>query len=331
LLQIVLEKILLQMADKAIEVKNLVKVYRENSEAPVRALDNLSLDVKPGEIFGLLGRNGAGKTTLLRVLTTLIRPTSGSVSIMGHDVQSSGLEVRKNICVVLQENAVELYLSVKDNLATYARFHSIPGHDIKRRADRAIEQFGLGDYANQKVMDLSGGLKRRVQVAKVFMVDKPIVFLDEATTGMDPINKRAALNAIRDQARRGRTIFLTTHILQEAEELCDTIAIIDHGKLVARGGLQTIKALASSAFDISMTFASLDEATMDELQQLNLLKLSRMNNTVEMCVKGVEATALELIARLARKHTIVDLEVTSATLEDVFLEILSDVRKGNAT
>lgn len=315
------------MIDAAIEVNDLVKIYGEHSKSPVRALDHLSLRVGAGEIFGLLGRNGAGKTTLLRILTTLIKPTSGSVSVLGHDVQREGLEVRKSICAVLQENAVELYLSVRDNLATYARFHSIPGHDIKRRADRAIGQFGLGDYANQKVMDLSGGLKRRVQVAKVFMVDKPIVFLDEATTGMDPINKRATLDAIRDQAQKGRTIFLTTHILEEAEELCDTIAIIDQGKLVASGDLQTIKALASRAFDISMTFESLDDATMDELRQLNLLKLTRQNNTVEMCVKGVEATALELIARLAKKLSIIHLEVTSATLEDVFLELLSNRRK----
>jgi len=317
------------MIDSAIEVNDLVKIYGERSKSPVRALDRLSLRVGTGEIFGLLGRNGAGKTTLLRILTTLIKPTSGSVSVLGHDVQRGGLDVRKSICAVLQENAVELYLSVRDNLVTYARFHSIPGRDIKRRADRAIEQFGLGDYTNQKVMDLSGGLKRRVQVAKVFMVDKPIVFLDEATTGMDPINKRAALDAIRDQAQKGRTIFLTTHILDEAEELCDTIAIIDQGKLVASGDLQMIKALASPAFDISMTFESLDDATMDELRQLNLLKLARQNNTVEMCVKGVEATALELIARLAKKHSIVHLEVTSATLEDVFLELLSGRRKEN--
>lgn len=319
------------MVTTAIEVNDLVKIYHEHSRTPVRALDHLSLRVKQGEIYGLLGPNGAGKTTLLRILTTLTRPTGGSVSVMGHDVLRDDLEVRKSICAVLQENAVELYLSVRDNLTTYGRFHSIPGHEIKRRADSAIEQFGLTDYANQKVMDLSGGLKRRVQVAKVFMVDKPIVFLDEATTGMDPINKRAALDAIRGQALKGRTIFLTTHILEEAEELCDTIAIIDHGRLLASGELHAIKALATGAFNISMTFASLDDTTMDELGRLDLLKLKRKNNTVELCVKGVEATALELIARLARKHSILHLEVTSATLEDAFLELLSQKPKETAT
>ena len=157
---------------------------------------------------------------------------------MGLDVVRRSLEVRSSICVVLQENAVEVFLSVEDNLRTYARFHSIPRGGDPRRSGRVMEQFGLGEHRKQKVIDLSGGLKRRVQVAKVFMVDKPVVFLDEATTGMDPINKRATLDAIRDQARQGRTIVLTTHILQEAEELCDRIAIIDRGSVVALGDPQ---------------------------------------------------------------------------------------------
>jgi ABC-2 type transport system ATP-binding protein len=172
--------------DAAINTENLVKIYKENSAHPVRALDNLSLSVRQGEIFGLLGENGAGKTTLLRILTTLVRPTSGRATLMGLDVSRRAYDVRKKICAVLQENAVEVYLSVEDNLKTYARFHSIPSREREARVDRAIEQFGLGENRKQKVIDLSGGLKRRVQVAKVFMVDKPVVFLDEATTGRVP-------------------------------------------------------------------------------------------------------------------------------------------------
>jgi ABC-type multidrug transport system ATPase subunit len=310
------------MPETAIEVIDLVKVYGEHSASPVRALDGLSLKVNRGEIFGLLGRNGAGKTTLLRVLTTLIRPTAGRVSVLGHDVVNDPLSVRKSICVVLQENAVELFLSVRDNLETYARFHGIPREEIRRRADRAIEQFGLGEHSSQKVIDLSGGLKRRVQVAKVFMVDKPLVFLDEATTGMDPINKRATLDAIREQTARGRTIFLTTHILQEAEELCNAIAIIDRGTLVAAGEVQAIKAMASGALDLIMTFETLTDAMIAELQTLPALKFSRRNTTVEMCLRGGEAAMLEVIARVAHRSRILHFEATSATLEDAFFEVL---------
>ncbi|MGB6034309.1 MAG: ABC transporter ATP-binding protein, partial [Bacteroidota bacterium] len=237
----------------AILVRDLLKIYTKKGGQSVRALDGLSLRVEQGEIFGLLGRNGAGKTTLLRILTTLIQPTGGSASVMGLDVVKHPYEVRKQICTVLQENAVELYLSVADNLATYGRFQSIPHPEIKQRVASVLEQFGLDEYRNQKVIDLSGGLKRRVQVSKVFMVDRPVVFLDEATTGMDPISKRGTIEAIREQALLGRTIFLTTHILQEAEELCDTIAIVDRGKTIAQGNLEMIKSLSSHAFDMSIT------------------------------------------------------------------------------
>jgi ABC-2 type transport system ATP-binding protein len=310
------------MSETAIDVVELVKVYREHTAAPVRALDGLSLRVGRGEIFGLLGRNGAGKTTLLRVLTTLVRPTAGRVSVMGHDVARDPLAVRRSICVVLQENAVELFLSVRDNLETYARFHGIPRADIRRRADRAIDQFALGEHRTQKVIDLSGGLKRRVQVAKVFMVDKPVVFLDEATTGMDPINKRTTLDAIREETARGRTIFLTTHILQEAEELCHTIAIIDRGRLVAGGDVQTIKAMASGALDVTITFAALTPEMLERLRSLPVLKLTHRNTTVEMCIKGEEARMLQVIAEVARLSHILHFEATSATLEDAFFEVL---------
>lgn len=308
---------------QAIATHDLVKVYGEKSRTPVRALDGLAIQVSKGEIFGLLGRNGAGKTTLLRILTTLIRPTSGSASVMGWDVARDPLQVRKQICAVLQENAVEVYLSVADNLNTYARFHSVPLPEIRRRSDRVLDQFGLGEYRHQKVIDLSGGLKRRVQVAKVFMVDRPVVFLDEATTGMDPINKRATIDAIRGEAQQGRTIVLTTHILSEAEELCDTIAIIDRGTCLVSGDLQTIKALSSRAFDMTITFDSLTERILTELQQLPLLKMTYKLDTVELCVKGKELTAIEVLNRLSHKYTITQFEVSGATLEEVFLELLA--------
>jgi ABC-2 type transport system ATP-binding protein len=314
------------VTEAAITTQNLVKIYRARSSTPVTALNGISVSVRRGEIFGLLGRNGAGKTTLLRVLTTLTQPTSGHVSVLGYDVLKEPLNVRKSICVVLQENAVELYLSVMDNLDVYARFHSVPRDVFKRRVKDVVEQFGLGEYLNQKVIDLSGGLKRRVQVAKVMLVDRPIVFLDEATTGMDPINKRTTIAAIREEARQGRTIFLTTHILQEAEELCDSITMIDRGRVVAQGDLQTIKALATNAYEIVLTFESITDGIVQELQSVSPLKMEQRNNTIELCIQGDELSALEAITRVARKAKLLHFEVNSATLEDVFLELLGDRR-----
>lgn len=310
----------------AIEAVALVKIYHENSASPVRALDALSLTVAQGEIFGLLGQNGAGKTTFLRILTTLTRPSLGRASLLGLDVIRNGYDVRQKICAVLQENAVELYLSVEDNLDTYARFHSISRSDIPRRSARAIEQFGLGEHRKQKVIDLSGGLKRRLQVAKVFMVDKPVVFLDEATTGMDPISKRATLDAIRDQARQGRTILLTTHRLEEAEELCDTIAIIDRGSLVAVGNPNTIKSLGSAAVDIRVTYGALTEDALSKLSRIPHTRLERRHTTLEICIDAHRVSPFKVLSEIAKLGTVVSFEVSSGSLEDAFMELLGKGR-----
>ena len=309
-------------AEPAIHVENLVKIYQERSSHPVRALDGLTLTVHRGEIYGLLGQNGAGKTTLLRILTTLTTPTSGTARLLGLDVARQGYEVRKQICAVLQENAVEIFLSVEDNLATYGRFHSLPAEEITRRADRAIGQFGLQECRRQKVIDLSGGLKRRVQVAKVFMIDKPVVFLDEATTGMDPINKRATLDAIREQARKGRTIFLTTHILEEAEELCDTIAIIDHGKNVAVGDPEKIKSLGSRVVEIRITYSALAPDPLAPLRRFPLSRLEVKNSTIELAVNANDVSPFEVLNVLGGLGPVINLEVTGGSLEDAFIELL---------
>lgn len=309
---------------EAIQVRNLVKVYSPRRGEPVRALDGVSFEVRRGEIFGLLGRNGAGKTTLLRILTTLLPPDAGSVSVMGHDLASAPLEIRRSICMVLQETAVELFLSVRDNLETYGRFQSVPRPELRRRAEEALERFGLAEHRNRKVIDLSGGLKRRVQVAKVFMVDRPVIFLDEATTGMDPVNRRAALDAIRGETRRGRTVLLTTHLLQEAEELCDRIAIIDRGRILRTGDVHGIKALAAGALDVAMTFEVITPDMEEALRRIPHTRFARVNNTVELCLQGEEAPALERIAAVARMGRLLHFEASGATLEDAFLALLSD-------
>ncbi len=308
--------------DTVVRVQDLVKIYRETSRNPVRALDGLSLEVRKGEILGLLGKNGAGKTTLLRILTTLIQPTGGTAEVCGLNVVTDPYRVRQSICAVLQENAVDTFLSVLDNLTTFGRFHSIPQREILSRAESVMAQFGLDEYRHQTVIDLSGGLKRRVQVAKVFMVDKPVVFLDEATTGMDPVNKRATLEAIRQQAQQGRTILLTTHILQEAEELCDRIAIVDHGRCIAIGDLAMIKSMAVQVCDVTVAFKQMKPAILETARSFPHLKLHTTHTTLEMSIKTPDVSAFALLDALSRVEPIVHFEVTSASLEDVFLELL---------
>ena len=285
-------------------------------------MDGLSFDVAPGSIFGLLGPNGAGKTTTLKILTTLVRPTGGSARVGGFDVVKDALKVRERIAVVIQESAAEIFLSVRDNLNTFARFHGLRGEEIRRRADRVIGLFGLEAEVSRKVMDLSGGFRRRVQVAKVFMVDSPIVFLDEFSTGMDPLLKRSVMTVLRESARDGRTIVLTTQILHEAEELCDDILIVNHGREVARGDLNTLKLLASGVYEVSITFDRVPEALESEIARRGPLRFNVAGNTVEFALKESESRVLELVTDLSRRAQVLRVEIGGASLEDVFVQLM---------
>jgi len=300
----------------ALEVHNLVKTY-----GSIRAVDGLSFAVPPGTIFGLLGPNGAGKSTTLKILTTLTRPTSGKVSVLGFDVLKQPLEVRRRITSVIQETAVDLLLSVRDNLLTFARFHQIEKPMAQRRAAHVIERFRLNAEAERKVQDLSGGFRRRVQVAKAFMVETPVLFLDEFSTGMDPLLKREVMSMLREEARRGRTILLTTQILSEAEELCEDILILDRGRQVARGDLGTLKLLSQEVYEISMTFDAMPDGIETEIQAVPTLRTRVENNTLEVAVKAPEGKVLEIVTALARNRRVLRLEVNGASLEDVFLEL----------
>jgi ABC-2 type transport system ATP-binding protein len=316
------------MAQFALEVENLVKVYRARrgnllqrpSEA-VRAVDALSFRVPRGIIFGLLGPNGAGKTTLLKILSTLLAPTSGSARIEGFDVVEYPLEVRRRISMVLQETAAELFLSVRENLMTYARFHGLGSAAARHRAQELLQLFGLGAEAERKVQDLSGGFRRRVQVAKVFVVSTPVLFLDEFSTGMDPILKRAVMELLRQESSRGRTIVLTTQVLSEAEELCDDILILNKGRAIARGDLNQLKLLSRGVNEVVITFDGVPAGISDEIARLRPLRSHIDGATIELTLKAEEGAALEIAAQLAKKGRVLRAEIHGASLEDVFVEL----------
>jgi ABC-2 type transport system ATP-binding protein len=316
----------------ALEVENIVKVYRgrrgglfgEASE-PVRAIDDLSFNVPRGTIFGLLGPNGAGKTTLLKILATLLQPTSGHARIEGFDVVEEPLEVRRRISMVLQETAGEVFLSVRDNLLTYARFHALAKPEAERRANDVMRLFDLTAESDRKVQDLSGGFRRRVQVAKVFLVNTPVLFLDEFSTGMDPILKRAVMDSLRQEAARGRTIVLTTQILSEAEELCDDILILNKGRQIARGDLNTLKLLSHGVYEVAITFESLPSGMREAIAALHPIRSEIRGHTLEFCVKAQEAEALEIVAALAKKGRVLRVEIGGASLEDIFVELTQKV------
>jgi ABC-2 type transport system ATP-binding protein len=316
------------MSPLAIEVQNLVKIFNRRGHAPTRAVDGLTFSIAPGSIFGLLGPNGAGKTTTLRVLTTLARPTSGSARVAGFDVVASPLEVRRRIAVVIQEHAADLLLSVRDNLVSFGRFHGLAGPMLRQRTERVMEQFGLVEHAVRKVQDLSGGFRRRVQVAKVLMVETPIVFLDEFSTGMDPILKRAVMAALREESRGGRTIVLTTQVLTEAEELCDDILIMNRGRQVARGDLHALKLLSGGVYDISLTFDELPPQIEAEAAALGPVRMKVTGSTLELGLKVDHQGVLDAVSRLTAGGRVRRVEIGGASLEDVFVELTSAGREG---
>lgn len=309
-----------------IAVQDLVKVYSTRRGTPVRALDGMTFRVAAGQIFGLLGPNGAGKTTLIKILTTLTLPVSGRAWVLGRDVVREPLAVRRSIAVVLQENAVELFLTVRDNLITFGKFHGLSLTEAGRRADRVLEQFRLGEYAQQKAQDLSGGYRRRVQVAKMFTVSTPILFLDEATIGMDPIIRRDFLSLLREEASNGRTIFLTTQNLGEAEELCDTILIMNRGRILAHGDLPSLKMLSHQMYDVVLTVKEVNGNLREFLSGLRLPRLQIKDTSVEFTVKGDEHSVLQIVEEVSRRATLLKFEVEGASLEDVFLELLKEER-----
>lgn len=306
-----------------VKVDDLRKIYREGASQPVPAVDGVSFEVSRGQIYGLLGPNGAGKSTLVKMLTTITTPTSGRAFVGGFDVVRQALDVRRQIAVVLQQTAVETLLTVEDNLRIYAYLHGIEPGEVRKRMEAVLDEFELRESARETAQDLSLGTKRRVQVAKIFMVDAPVIFLDESTTGMDPLMRRRALDRIRREARKGRTVLLTTQVLSEAEELCDTIMILHRGTTLASGSLQELRRLSSRMFRVNLTFAREDDFRT-RLQSLNPAELRVEGERVELLFKGEEAFLLDRLADLSCSIPIRHFEVRGAGLEDIFVELVGE-------
>ena len=214
----------------AVSIEGLTKDY-----GSVRAVDGLDLVIPKAEVFGLLGPNGSGKTTTINCLTGLLKPTEGTIRVMGLDVQEKGPEAREVMGVSPQETAIYPYLTGEENIRLFGELYSVPRKTLDARVDYVLEKLGLLDEARRRVGKYSGGMKRRVSIAMALVTDPKVVLLDEPTVGMDPQARRAVWDFIVELRDRGKTIVLTTHYMEEADELCDEVGIIDHGKLIELG------------------------------------------------------------------------------------------------
>ncbi|MFY9716619.1 MAG: ABC transporter ATP-binding protein [Thermoplasmata archaeon] len=221
------------------------------------ALDGVSFTIRRGEVFGLLGRNGAGKSTLIKAMTTLIQPTSGTLRVLGMDPARDGQKIRSRIGVVQQAESFD-FTTVQGNLDVYGILWGVPKAERVRRRELLLTRFGLGEIRKQRAFDLSGGQKRRVQVAREFMHDMEVLFLDEPTVGLDVIMRRELLDSVRDEVRRGLTVVFTTHNLEEADYLCDRVAVIDEGKILVLDDLENLKRLYGGRKTIDLTVSDGD-------------------------------------------------------------------------
>ena len=224
------------LKEPAIVIENITKKFEE-----VTAVDGLSLTIDRGELFGLLGPNGSGKTTTINMLCGLLVPTTGSVEVGGYNVRKEPNKIKELIGVSPQETAVYPYLTGKENIELFANLHAMPKEKLKRNVDELLQKLSLKDHAKRRAGKYSGGMMRRINLAMALVHDPEIAFLDEPTVGMDPQSRRAVWDFIRELRKQNKTVLLTTHYMEEAEELCDRVGIIDYGKLISLGSPQQLK------------------------------------------------------------------------------------------
>ena len=305
-----------------VEVTNLVKVY----PGDVLAVDDISFSVAAGEVFGFLGPNGAGKTTTIRVLVTLLQPTSGSAVIDGIDVTREPTAIRKQIGYAAQFIGLDDDLTGRENLILQGRLHGMVSGEAGAEADHLLEVIDLTDAADRRAGTFSGGMRRRLDLAQALMHRPRLLFLDEPTTGLDPQNRRAMWNYLRELNMGGVTIFLTTQYMDEVDELADRLAIIDHGKIVIEGTPQALKAgLGGDTITVTLHH----DVAVGELQRTAELlralpgvgEVSLFDHSVAIFVEDGGSRVAEVVRALdSAEVTVARLELAEPSLDEVFLK-----------
>jgi sodium transport system ATP-binding protein len=218
-------------------VRDLAKTFHDESRGEVHAVDGISFTCAAGRIFGLLGPNGAGKTTTLRMLATILRPTAGSARLMGHDVVDEPEAVRRSLGFYSASTALYPRLTARETLEFFARVNRYPSDRVEARVEELVTRFGIGEFQHARVEELSGGMKQKVSIARTVVHDPPVLIFDEPTVGLDVINALEMQSVIQSLKEEGKTIIFSTHIMSEAERLCDRVAIIHRGQVLASGSL----------------------------------------------------------------------------------------------
>ena len=301
----------------AIDVQNIVKKFGDFT-----AVNGISFSVEEGEIFGLLGPNGAGKSTLIRMLTTLLLPTAGSARVNGFDIVKQADDVRKTIGVIPQAMTSDLELSVEENLLIYAKLYGVPRDRRTRLIPELLAAVELTQWADKQVKNLSGGMRRRVEIARGLVHEPRMFFLDEPTTGLDPVSRVAVWEMLRKiKAERDLTVLITTHYMDEADKLCDRIAIVDHGELKALDSPMKLKASIPGKNVLEVSFGGAPSGWGEGLKSLpDVENVSEQDSIYRLISQNGPATTLALMDEAARAGvTVQSLSVQSTTLDDVFV------------
>jgi ABC-2 type transport system ATP-binding protein len=286
------------------------------------AVDNLSFSVDKGEMFGLLGPNGAGKSTLIRIFTTLLRPTSGSALVNGFDVMSAANKVRRTIGVIPQAMTSDLDLTARENMEIFAKLYGVARERRKRVTRELLDAVDLHQWADKPVKNFSGGMRRRLEIARGLVHEPKTFFLDEPTTGLDPVSRVSVWEMLmRLKQERELTILLTTHYMDEADRLCNRVAIIDHGKLVALDSPLKLKASIPGKNILEVSFSSIPDRWAETVKQLPEVQDVKADDHVfRISSNNGPKTTSELIEAARRAQVdILSLSVQSTTLDDVFM------------
>jgi ABC-2 type transport system ATP-binding protein len=305
-----------RMTEAAIHVENVTKIY----ESDVRALDNVNLSVPRGTIFGLLGPNGAGKSTLINILAGLVNKTEGSASVWGFDIDRDPRNAKASIGIVNQEITFDPFFTPAETLDIQAGLYGVP--KSAKRTMELLRAVRLEDKADAYARTLSGGMKRRLMVAKAMVHSPPVLILDEPTAGVDIDLRRQLWDYVRELHAGGVTVILTTHYLEEAEELCDRIAIINHGKLIADKPTRELVNMAQEkavVVTVEQDITTMpDRSCFEKIEQTN-------HNTMTITYRKDKVNAGEVLTALGEAgHTIIDVTTREADLEDVFLNLTRD-------
>ena len=306
--------------------KSLFKSYNS-----VNAVDGIDLVVKSGQVFGFLGPNGAGKSTTIKLLTTLIQPTSGELTILGINAKENPLEIRHKIGVVLQQTSYEPSLSVEKSLEKYGLMWDVPRKIRKERVEELLSDFDLHDIRKKKTDDLSIGQRRRLQVAREFMHDMELLFLDEPTIGLDPSARRKLLDFLKRKVKDGLTIFFTTHVLTEAEYICDEIAIINKGKIIAVDTPDDLKNRFGRKKTIKIHLSEVNENLKNLLSEVKDCKIDfNSGSNITIHSDESEIVLLKVLQILNSNNLVIeDLSAMPTNLEEIFLKVVNESNESN--